>query len=237
MLTPRFSRARWLVLWSAALVWLGAAGGAGIGGCQGPDTFLRKDGIGVGGSGVGGGGPGLGGATGAGGRVGTGGLGAGGTVATGGRGAGGTVVGTGGTPAIGGRDGGAPDVPGTDGMATGGAPGMDAGRDADGGVVGTGPCAGLCANPISPPGATATSVPSTNQGTGATCFEVTGSYQGGNCGNFVAPRTFSVNGTVIAVCGATAVGGNFTLPATRVNGGYCFQASPGQFSYAYFGLF
>jgi len=130
-------------------------------------------------------------------------------------------------------------VAGTGGMimGTGGAV-MDAGNDADGGMVGgTGPCAGLCANPIPPPGATPTSVPSTNQGVGATCYEVTGTYQGGNCGNFVAPRTFSVNGTALAVCVATTSGGNFSLPGTRRNGGYCFQASAGDYPYAYFGLF
>lgn len=248
MLTPRFPRARRLVLWSSCLVWLGTVAAAGIGGCQGPDTFLRKDdgSGGVGASGFGGfiglgGAIGLGGFVGLGGSpgIGGGGAGTGGRVGTGGRGTGGTVVvGTGGSPGTGGRDGGAPDLAGSGGrVGTGGAPGMDAGHDAEGGVVGTGPCAGLCANPIAPPGATPTSVPSTNQGVGATCYEVIGNFQGGNCGNFMAPRTLSINGVVVPTCGATTSGGNFNLPATRINGGYCFQATAGEFSYAYFGLF
>jgi len=53
-----------------------------------------------------------------------------------------------------------------------------------------------------------------------------------NCGNFVDPRTFSVNGMDIDCVAA----GNKSLPPIR-NGGYCMEASAGQFSYAYFRTF
>jgi hypothetical protein len=245
MLTPRLSGvrplARALPVALPCFGLLGLVAVAGSWGCQGPDTFLRT-GAGAGGShtgtggsnfgvgghaGVGGmtgggvGGTGAGG-SGTGGRVGTGGIvGTGGNGTAGVTGTGGRIVGTGGA-----RDGGA-DMAGVGGMIV-----SDGGADADGSVVsGTGPCMGFCINPIVLTGAT---VPSTSQGTGATCYEATGTYGGGNCGNFVAPRTFSINGVVVPIC---TTGGNFSLPATRVNGGYCFQSSPGEFSYAYFGLF
>jgi len=256
MLIPRSPRprrlafavatSRWL---TQAPLWLGVAIAAGVWGCQPPDTFLRsgsggqvgsgQGGVGLGGhtgtggaTGLGGtngigGATGTGGGAGAAGRTGTGGgTGVAGTTGAGGRGTGG-VVGAGGTP-----DGGAPDRAGAGGMiGTGGAAGADAGSDADSGSVGgTGPCAGLCANPII---ITMVQLPSTNQGTDATCYESTLTHQGGNCGNFMAPRTFSINGTVIPICTS---GGNFSLPA-RVNGGYCFQSSAGQPQFAYFGLF
>jgi len=54
------------------------------------------------------------------------------------------------------------------------------------------------------------------------------------CGNFVSPRTMTVNGTSID-CVSNG-GANTTLPAAR-NGGYCFQASAGQYSYAYFSTY
>jgi hypothetical protein len=93
---------------------------------------------------------------------------------------------------------------------------------------GTGPCAGLCSNPVSTP----PKINSGDLGTGATCNEVVGTVTGLVCGNFVAPRTFSVNGTSYdCVNGA---GG--TLPAP-VKGGFCMQASAGTFSYAYFTTF
>jgi hypothetical protein len=49
------------------------------------------------------------------------------------------------------------------------------------------------------------------------------------CGNFVAPRTFTVNSTSFDCVNGS--GGN--LPAAK-NGGFCMQASAGQNSYAYF---
>jgi hypothetical protein len=68
-----------------------------------------------------------------------------------------------------------------------------------------------------------------NLGTGATCNEVVGSVTHLVCGNFVAPRTFSVNGTSFdCVAGSGGV-----LPAP-INGGFCMEASAGQYSYAYF---
>jgi hypothetical protein len=70
-------------------------------------------------------------------------------------------------------------------------------------------------------------------GTGATCDEVVGTgLQGLDCGNFLAPRTFTVNGMSVD-CVHDAI---ITLPAAR-NGGYCMQASAGDYSYAYFSTF
>ena len=69
-----------------------------------------------------------------------------------------------------------------------------------------------------------------NLGTGATCDEVVGSVTHVVCGNFVAPRTFMVNGTMTYDCVA---GANAALPAAH-NGGFCMQASAGDFAYAYF---
>jgi len=96
------------------------------------------------------------------------------------------------------------------------------------GAGGTGPCAGMCSGPIS----VAIGVNSKDLGTGATCHEVMGTAAGLNCGNFVSPRTFTVNGTSINC----VMAGNYSLPATR-NGGYCMEASAGQYSYAYFSTF
>jgi hypothetical protein len=51
------------------------------------------------------------------------------------------------------------------------------------------------------------------------------------CGNFVAPRTLSVNGTTEdANC---AIGGPIVLPAPLM-GGFCFQVGAGDYSFAYF---
>jgi len=55
--------------------------------------------------------------------------------------------------------------------------------------------------------------------------------RGGNCGNFVNPRTLSVNGTTM-----TCNGGNWSsLPAAR-NGGYCISATSGNYAWGYFSL-
>jgi hypothetical protein len=48
------------------------------------------------------------------------------------------------------------------------------------------------------------------------------------CGNFASGRTFRVNGTAV-----TCSGGNIALPPKR-NGGYCLQASSGDYPWAYF---
>jgi hypothetical protein len=68
-------------------------------------------------------------------------------------------------------------------------------------------------------------------GTGATCHEVVGTVAGVVCGNFLAPRTFSVNGTMVP-CPSSIT----NLP-TKKNGGYCMQTSPGNYSYAYFSTY
>ena len=92
------------------------------------------------------------------------------------------------------------------------------------------PCSGLCANPvhITVDG----SFQSGNIGTGAICYETTSVTNGGNCGNFVSPRTLTVNG-VTEPCNYL----NWpTLPPKR-NGGYCIQTTPGDHFYAYVVLF
>ena len=105
------------------------------------------------------------------------------------------------------------------------------GTGGQGGSTGTGgtrPCSGTCADPI-------TVAPNANSGelgTGATCHEVAGDSGSLACGNFVAPRTFTVNGTTFD-CVADSGG---TLPGAR-NGGWCFEASAGNNSYAYFATY
>lgn len=84
------------------------------------------------------------------------------------------------------------------------------------------PCSGLCSNPV----VFSSSFPSGNLGTSATCHETTSNLQGFNCGNFAPGRTFRVN-NVLATCNYN----NQPLPAKR-NGGYCFQASAGDFAWA-----
>jgi hypothetical protein len=58
------------------------------------------------------------------------------------------------------------------------------------------------------------------------CHETTSNLQGFNCGNFASGRTFRVN-NVLATCNYS----NQALPAKR-NGGYCFQASAGDYAWA-----
>lgn len=92
---------------------------------------------------------------------------------------------------------------------------------------GTTPCAGLCNSPI--PFTINGSFQSGNLGTGAVCYETTSTINGGNCGNFVSPRTLTVNGTT-----ESCNGGNWSsLPAKR-NGGYCIQTTAGNQPWAYF---
>lgn len=92
-----------------------------------------------------------------------------------------------------------------------------------------GPCANLCNNPtnISING----SYQSGNIGTGAVCYQTTSPVHGGNCGNFVSPRTLSVNG-VQETCNNL----NWSsIPPAR-NGGYCVQTTAGNYSWAFFTL-
>lgn len=90
------------------------------------------------------------------------------------------------------------------------------------------PCSGLCSSPIT---FTAASYNSGNLGSNATCHETTAAVTSGNCGN-MGTRTFTVNGTTMSC--------NFqnwaSMPAKR-NGGYCFQATAGTPTYAYFSTF
>ncbi|HVY40332.1 MAG TPA: peptidase, partial [Polyangia bacterium] len=111
------------------------------------------------------------------------------------------------------------------GAASGAAGATGSGGTGAAGSPGTGPCAGLCSNPM----AVAPNANSGGLGTGATCNDVIGNVTHLVCGNFVAPRTFSVNGKALDC----ATGGTFTLPAP-VNGGFCMQAGAGNYSYAYF---
>jgi len=95
---------------------------------------------------------------------------------------------------------------------------------------GNGPCASLCTNPtnITVNG----SFQSGNIGTGAVCYQTTSVVHGGNCGNFVSPRTLKVNGTT-----EPCTGGNWSsLPAAR-NGGYCIQTTAGNQPWAFITLF
>jgi len=95
---------------------------------------------------------------------------------------------------------------------------------------GNGPCANLCSNPVNI--SVNGSYQSGNLGTGAVCFQTTSPVHGGNCGNFVSPRTLKVNGTTES-CTNT----NWSsLPAAR-NGGYCVQTTSGNQPWAFFTLF
>ncbi|HLK93574.1 MAG TPA: hypothetical protein VKZ18_27025 [Polyangia bacterium] len=92
---------------------------------------------------------------------------------------------------------------------------------------GSGPCASLCSNPVS--FSISGSFQSGNIGTGAVCYQTTSVVHGGNCGNFVSPRTLQVNGTT-EPCNA----GNWaSIPAAR-NGGYCVQTTAGNQPWAFF---
>ena len=75
-----------------------------------------------------------------------------------------------------------------------------------------------------------------NLGPGATCHETMSTLAGGVCGNFTAPRTFTVNGTTMGDCTPSGSGFPTTALNTPRNGGFCFQASAGSPDYAYFGV-
>jgi hypothetical protein len=97
------------------------------------------------------------------------------------------------------------------------------------GSGGTGPCSGICANPIT----ISANAASGDIGTGATCHEVAGATGSVVCGNFAAARTFTINGMVGDCPGG---GGARVLPEAR-NGGWCIQAGEGDYAYAYFATF
>ena len=92
---------------------------------------------------------------------------------------------------------------------------------------GSSPCAGLCSNPVA--FTISGSFQSGNLGTGAVCYQTTSVVHGGNCGNFVSPRTLQVNGTTEA-CNSSNWA---SVPAAR-NGGYCIQTTTGNQPWAFF---
>jgi hypothetical protein len=137
----------------------------------------------------------------------------GGTTGTGGS------LGTGGTLGAGGAT-------GTGGAAGSGSTGVG-GATGNAGSSGSDPCAGFCTDPISV-------APLTNSGdlgTGVGCYDVVGTLTANRfiCGNFVAPRTFAVNGVSF-----DCVNGDGGALPPPVNGGYCMQVSAGDYDYAYF---
>jgi len=95
--------------------------------------------------------------------------------------------------------------------------------------AGTNPCAGLCSNPYV--FSVESNFQSGNLGTGSICYETTSVIHGGNCGNFVSPRTLSVNGTVMSCSYSNWA----TIPAPR-NSGYCVQTTSGDHPWAYLTL-
>jgi hypothetical protein len=95
-------------------------------------------------------------------------------------------------------------------------------------IVQTRPCDGICDNAVV--FSWSGSYQSGNLQTGAVCRETTQNIVGGNCGNFVSPRTLSLNGQVMA-CNNQ----NWTTPLPpKRNGGYCVSTTPGQQPYAFF---
>lgn len=93
------------------------------------------------------------------------------------------------------------------------------------GTPGSTPCSSICSNPTP-----ITSAPysSGNLGTSERCFESTANLAAATCGGFATSRTFEVNGTALS-CGGQTI----NLPPKR-NGGYCFHASAGADSWAWF---
>jgi hypothetical protein len=85
----------------------------------------------------------------------------------------------------------------------------------------------LCSNPV----LVAPNGNSPDLGTAATCHYVEGSSGTAQCGNFVAPRDLTINGTTTLSCTAA-----LTLPAPR-NGGWCFEATAGDYAWAWFGTY
>jgi|GEM_PF-596011 len=87
-------------------------------------------------------------------------------------------------------------------------------------------CSSLCENPqqIS----FNQTYQSGNLGTGAICREVHQPVAGGNCGNFASGRKLSVNGVQM-----TCNNQNWPVVPPAVNGSYCIQTTPGNYSYAF----
>jgi hypothetical protein len=92
-----------------------------------------------------------------------------------------------------------------------------------GGSGGTNPCAAYCSNPVT---MTAQSFNSGNIGTAAACYQSSFPIGGFSIANTTG-RTFLVNGQVFSGSATQ------TLPP-KTNGGYCFQATAGGYSYASF---
>ncbi|HEY4187025.1 MAG TPA: hypothetical protein VGP07_18260 [Polyangia bacterium] len=97
-------------------------------------------------------------------------------------------------------------------------------------AAGSGPCAGLCTNPTN--FTVNGSFQSGNIGTAAVCYQTTSVVHGGNCGNFVSPRTLKVNGTT-----EPCSGGNWASVPAAKNGGYCIQTTAGNQAFAFFTAF
>ena len=95
---------------------------------------------------------------------------------------------------------------------------------------GNNPCAGLCTNPVNI--TVNGSYQSGNIGTGAVCLQTTSKVHGGNCGNFVSPRTLKVNGVTESCTGA-----NWSSVPAAHNGGYCVQTTSGNQPWAFITLF
>jgi hypothetical protein len=93
----------------------------------------------------------------------------------------------------------------------------------------SGPCAGLCTSPTN--FTISGSFQSGNLGTGTKCYQTTSVVHGGNCTNFVSPRTLKVNGTT-----EPCNNGNWASVPAAKDGGYCIQVSAGNQSYAAFAL-
>jgi hypothetical protein len=88
------------------------------------------------------------------------------------------------------------------------------------------PCSNLCDNPTK--FSWTGSYQGGNLGSGAVCRETTQTVYGGNCGNFAPGRQLFVNGVPMS-CN----NGNWSsIPAPR-NGGYCIQATPGDYPWAF----
>ncbi len=90
----------------------------------------------------------------------------------------------------------------------------------------SGPCANLCANPVN--FTISGSFQSGSIGTGAVCYQTTSVVHGGNCGNFVSPRTLKVNGATEPCTGA-----NWSSVPAAHNGGYCIQTTAGNQPWAF----
>ena len=89
------------------------------------------------------------------------------------------------------------------------------------------PCYGICNNPVD--FSWTGSYQAGNLGTGEVCRQTTQNWVGGNCGNFSASRALFVNGARMSCSGQ-----NWTSLPAKVNGGYCVQVTPGDYSWAYF---